>query len=80
MELQTAAAISRVALDVSGQLDSLLKLAMDGCDSVEFAGYRSSVGDIMARIYCDVLNPIFRQYPQLAPAELGGPGATKDVG
>jgi len=77
MKPQTAAAITKLMLDVSAQLDASVKLVMDDGDAAEFGAYRNCVGNIMGQIYCDILTPIFKQYPQLRPAELRGPGASK---
>lgn len=73
MKLRTATAIAKLMLDVSTQLDASVKLVMDDLDAVEFAAYRDSVGNLMGQIYCDVLSPIFKQYPQLTPDKLRGP-------
>jgi hypothetical protein len=77
MKVQTAAAITKLMLDVSAQLDAAVKLVMDDGDPAELVAYRNCIGNIMGQIYCDILTPIFKQYPQLAPAELRGPSAPK---
>ena len=70
MDLQTAAAITRVMLDVSAQLDASVRLVQDDANPSEFDAYRRCVGNLMGQIYCDVLSPIFKEHPQLTPAQL----------
>jgi len=78
MNQQTAAAIAKLMLDVTAQLDASVKLVMNESDVVEFEAYKSCIGKILGQIYCDVLSPTFRQHPQLMPDELRGPGAPKN--
>ena len=70
MELQTATAITKLMLDVSAQLNASMKVVLDDSDPSESDAYRRCVGNLMGQIYCDILTPIFKQYPQLTPAQL----------
>ncbi len=77
MDLQTATAVTKLMLDVSGQLDASVNLVMNADDPGELGTYKLSVGDLLGRIYCEILTPIFRQYPQLAPERLSTAGERK---
>lgn len=70
MEINTARTISQLVLDVSGQLDESVRIAKDGCSPEEFLSYRRKVGEIMGSILIDILNPLFREHPELTPEGL----------
>lgn len=40
------------------------------CDESELNVYRSAVGEIMGRMLIDIMNPIYKQHPELKPKEL----------
>jgi hypothetical protein len=79
MKLQTATAVTKLMMEVGAQLDASVKLVMDSSDSEEFSAYRSSVGNLMGMIYCDILTPIFRQHPQLTPEQLQAGDRERDT-
>jgi hypothetical protein len=77
MELQTATAITNLMLGVSAQLDASVQLVLNDSDQGEVDAYKLSVGNLLGQIYCEILTPIFKQYPQLAPDQLSAAGERK---
>ncbi len=59
-------------LDTSARLDDSVRLVGEGADQEEASTYRKAVGRVMGQIYCDILRPIYDQYPALTPTKLGG--------
>lgn len=41
-------------------------------DSDEFINLRRGFGEVMGHILTEILNPLFNEYPDLKPKELGG--------
>jgi hypothetical protein len=75
MDLNTARTISQLLLDVSGELDESVRVAKDGCSLEEFLSYRRAVAGIMHSILLEILNPLFREHPELTPEGLIAPEA-----
>src|SRR5262245_6157568 len=70
MEMTTARTISQLLLDVSGELNESVRVAKDGCSPEEFLSYRGKVAEILTFILFEILNPLFREHPELKPEGL----------
>jgi hypothetical protein len=65
-----AAEISALMLEISAKLDNSVSVVQISCDESEFNIYRAAVGEIMGRMLIDIMNPIYKQHPELKPKEL----------
>jgi hypothetical protein len=70
MKKDVAEIINRLMLEYGAKLDSSVKLVMDTSGAEEFDAYRNAVGQIMGTMLLDIMNPIYREYPELKPPEL----------
>ena len=69
MTEQMASEINSLMLDISARLDMSLRNMMDA-GAPEFEQYRESVGKLLEIMLFEVMNPIYKEYPQLKPHEL----------
>jgi hypothetical protein len=56
--------------DIAARLDASVDLVKSRCSAEEFDVYRMAVGKVMADIFVEVMNPLYRQHPDLKPAGL----------
>jgi len=70
MKRDVAEAINKLMLDYGAKLDDSVKLVLESCTQPEFEAYRTAVGQIMGTMLLDVMDPIYREYPELKPDEL----------
>jgi len=55
------------ARDISARLDASVRTRHDHADAEEYEAYRLAVGALMGGINCEILTPIYSQYPALTP-------------
>lgn len=55
-------------------LNSSVATAQKGLDHSEFVSYRRSIAKLMDIMREEILNPAYRQFPDLAPADWFGAG------
>ncbi|HGT5175394.1 TPA: hypothetical protein ACM32Q_001907 [Escherichia coli] len=65
-----AAEISALMLEIGAKLDNSVSLVQQTCDESELDTYRSAIGEIMGRMLINIMNPIYKQHPELKPKEL----------
>jgi hypothetical protein len=70
MKRDVAEAINKLMLEYGARLDESVRLVMESCSNSEFEAYRAAVGQIMGTMLLDVMNPIYREHPDLKPPEL----------
>ena len=70
MNREVAARINELMLEYGARLDESVRLVRDSCSEAEFESYRAAVGQIMGTMLLDVMNPIYREHPDLKPHEL----------
>jgi hypothetical protein len=73
MKRDVAETINKLMLEYGAKLDESVKLVMETCSSAEFESYRAAVGQIMGTMLLDVMNPIYREHPDLKPHQLDEP-------
>ena len=56
--------------ECSDRLDESITLVQDSCDPNEFQKYRKVAGRIMGSMLIDIMNPIFKEHPDIMPKEL----------
>ena len=65
-----AAQLSKLLLEISGQLDASVAEVQEKCSDVELRSYRLGCGKVMAEIYLELLRPLYKTHPALKPVEL----------
>jgi hypothetical protein len=70
MNRDVAEEINKLMLEYGAKLDASVRLVMESGSEAEFEAYRAAVGQIMGTMLLDVMNPIYREHPDLKPAEL----------
>jgi hypothetical protein len=71
MNRDTAAAMCQSLLEAGKNLNAAIAVAQAGCAQDEFVAIRKSIAKPLADIYLEVLKPLFVQFPDLKPPELG---------
>ena len=66
----TAAELEALLRNVSANLDKSIRIVKEGESEEEFVRYRKLVGRMMGEIFTEVLQPIYSQFPDLAPEAL----------
>ena len=72
MDKKIAKEINNVMLNLGDQLNNSVQMVMENCSEQEFKNYRGSVGKIMGEMLLEIMNPIYKEHPDLKPKELGG--------
>ena len=70
MKRDVAEAINKLMLEYGAKLDESVRLVMESCSNSEFESYRAAVGQMMGTMLLDVMDPIYREHPDLKPQEL----------
>lgn len=70
MRKDVAEKVNSLMLEYGDKLNSSVKLVMDTASPEEFAAYRASIAQIMGTMLVDIMNPIYREHPDLKPPEL----------
>jgi len=72
MEKDLAEETSLLALKISATLDSHLRKLQQHCSPKEFEKMRQGVGFVTCYLCTDVMDPIWKMYPELRPEEMDG--------
>ena len=70
MDKELANEIVQLMLKTGAELDGILKSIKEKSDITEFNYYGKSIGNIMGYMLTEVMNPIFKEHPDLKPKEL----------
>jgi hypothetical protein len=62
--------ISQFFMGIGGQIDDFLAGQEHELSSEEFKILRRACGYVLAEIYTEVLNPLFKAHPEITPDEL----------
>ncbi|MCQ4166354.1 hypothetical protein [Tahibacter harae] len=65
-----ASRLSSVALAAGKELDEVLMFSAERVSPEEFQQLRHAVGNVLGELLLSILNPLYRQHPELKPAEL----------
>jgi hypothetical protein len=65
MELKIAKHVVRTAAGASADLASLLPLLKENCAKGEYELVAKAIATILAEISFEIMNPIFRNFPQV---------------
>jgi hypothetical protein len=71
---EIAREISALMLEFSGRLNDSVWLVKENCSEEELGKYKKGVGAIMGDMATEILNPLYRENPDLKPKEYYLPG------
>jgi hypothetical protein len=66
----TAEAVSKLMLEYGAKLNDSVRIVMEKCSEEEFHTYRLAVGKVMGAMLIEIMNPIYREHPDLKPKML----------
>ncbi len=69
MKRESAREINQLMIEFSEKLNNSIFL-VDETNIQEYNQYRLAVGQIMGTMLLEIMNPIYKQYPDLEPKEL----------
>lgn len=69
MKRESAKEINQLMMEFSKKLNNSIFL-VDKTNIQEYNQYRLAVGQIMGTMLLEIMNPIYKQYPDLEPKEL----------
>jgi phenylpyruvate tautomerase PptA (4-oxalocrotonate tautomerase family) len=62
--------ISELMLSYGAKLDASVAVVIDKCSKEEAIVYKKAVGKIMGAMLLEIMNPLYKQHPELKPKEL----------
>ncbi|MGJ0515072.1 MAG: hypothetical protein ACR65O_04885 [Methylomicrobium sp.] len=62
--------ISELMLSYGAKLDASVAVVIDKCSNEEAIVYKKAVGKIMGTMLLEIMNPLYKQHPELKPKEL----------
>ena len=72
MDRELAEKTMIVALQSSALLNQYLEILQENLEPEEFKQYTRKVGKVMGETLIEILNPIWKEYPELLPVEMDG--------
>ena len=72
MKKELATLITKEMLDCVAKINQSIVTVQDHGTTEDFERYRAAAAKVMASLYLDVLEPIYREHPDLEPEELKG--------
>ncbi|HRD73790.1 MAG TPA: hypothetical protein PK027_10870 [Aquimonas sp.] len=76
---EIASEVSRRVLEVNRLLNEAVSLVQERCPEAETSEFKQAVGSVLGALLLDVVNPLYRVHPQLAPPELYLPGRDSGI-
>lgn len=70
MNKEVASQVNDLMLEFSAKLDQSLRTVMEQSTEQDFKNYRNAVGQLMGIMLLDVMNPIYKEHPELKPEQL----------
>ncbi|MFT0213718.1 hypothetical protein VQ643_14140 [Pseudomonas sp. F1_0610] len=70
MNKETAIEIINLMLECGDKLNTSVALVESNCSESYFVNYRRVVGHLMGGMLLNIMNPIFKEYPELEPEQL----------
>ncbi|MCG7200223.1 hypothetical protein MD273_10860 [Marinobacter pelagius] len=73
MNKDDAEKLSILLMQVSGKLDQSVRFVMDHDSKENFEKYRQRIGKVMGELFLEVLQPLWKEHPELLPEDMEGP-------
>lgn len=70
MDKKVATEVVDLMVEFGDRLNQSVVLVKDNCSHDEFIIYRNAVAKLMGDMLLDVMNPIFKEFPELKPDRL----------
>jgi hypothetical protein len=70
MDQETAKKLIGLMLDCSKKLDDAIVLMTESASGDDAMKLRRAAGKIMGHIFLEILDPVYREHPELEPEEL----------
>jgi len=70
MKKDIAERVNQLMLEYGAKLDESVRFVMENCSPEEFDIYRHAVGEILGTMLVDIMEPIYREHPDLTPEQL----------
>jgi hypothetical protein len=67
-----AVCVNDLMIEYSIKLSDSVVMVKQECSEEELRIYKRIIGKLMGWAFCDVMTPIYQQYPDLMPEELKG--------
>ena len=67
---RVAEQICKLMLETGARIDDSIEQVKNQCSEKEFQSYRKAAGKVMGEILLEILNPVFKEHPELKPKEL----------
>ncbi|MDQ0038521.1 hypothetical protein J2W30_006308 [Variovorax boronicumulans] len=67
MKKELARQIGQEVDEMLNRFGATLQLVRDSCTEEEFKWYKSTVSPVMGALVLDVLNPLYKKYPEAKP-------------
>lgn len=67
---EVASAIMSLMLDYSAEIDHSIREVQERCSDEEFKAYRRAAGKVMGEVFLAVMQPLYREHPDLKPEGL----------
>ncbi len=65
-----AGKISLLMLEFGARIDESISMVREQCSEDEFNRYRAAAGKVMGEMLISIMNPIYKEHPELMPKEL----------
>ena len=62
--------INELMLEYSKKIDTTIAQVQSSCSNEEFEKYRKASGVVLGNILLEIMNPIYKEHPDLKPKEL----------
>ena len=62
--------ISELMLEYSERINESIRLVQEKCSPEEFKTYRLAAAKVMGEMLLEVMNPLYREHPELKPEGL----------
>ena len=70
MDRDAAEKLSGLMIEFGARLNESVALVQQKGSPSEFEAYRAAVGVILGEMLLSIMNPIYKEYPELKPPEL----------
>jgi hypothetical protein len=67
---EIAGKINDLMLDYGWRIDETIALVKQYCSKEEFEAYRNAAGKVLGEMLLEVMNPIYKEHPDLKPKGL----------
>lgn len=62
--------ISLLMIEFGSRIDESVAMVKKQCSNTEFEMYRRAAGMVMGEMLLSIMNPIYKEHPELKPPEL----------